>query len=83
MTVEAEIIEAPGSPAPGCADPDDDKFFACAKAAGVAVIISGGKDLDHDGWLGVRVLRPGQFAGESSVDDGHVPLVVAFAGSPG
>jgi uncharacterized protein len=65
LAVEAEMIEAPDLSAPVSADPDDDKFFACAKAAGVAVIISGDKDLlDHDGWREVRVLRPRQFAGE-------------------
>ncbi len=65
VAVEAEVIEAPGLPAPVCADPDDDKFFACAKAAGVAAIVSGDKDLlDHDGWRGVRVLRPRQFASD-------------------
>ena len=65
LTVEAEIIEAPGLPAPVSADPDDDKFFACASAAGVAVIVSGDRDLlDHDGWQGVRVLRPRQFTDE-------------------
>lgn len=65
LTVEAVIIEAPALPAPVSADPDDDKFLACASAAGVAVIVSGDKDLvDHDGWRGVRVLRPRQFADE-------------------
>lgn len=65
LTVEAEIVEAPALPAPVSADPDDDKFFACAEAGGVAVIVSGDKDLvDHNGWRGVRVLRPRQFADE-------------------
>lgn len=65
LTVEAEIIEAPALPTPVSADPDDDKFFACASAAAVAVIISGDRDLlDHDGWRGIRVLRPRQFADE-------------------
>jgi putative PIN family toxin of toxin-antitoxin system len=65
LTVEAEIIEAPALSAPVSADPDDDKFFACASAAGAAVIVSGDKHLlDHDGWRGVRVLRPRQFADE-------------------
>ncbi len=65
LTVEAEIIEAPASSAPVSADPDDDKFLTCASAGGVAVIVSGDKDLvDHDGWHGVRVLRPRQFADE-------------------
>lgn len=65
LTVEAEFVESPDLPAPVSADPDDDKFLACANAAGVAVIVSGDKDLvDHDGWRGIRVLRPRQFADE-------------------
>lgn len=65
LTVEAEIIEAPALSAPVSADPDDDKFLACASAAGVGVIVSGDSDLvDHDGWSGVRILRPRQFAAE-------------------
>jgi putative PIN family toxin of toxin-antitoxin system len=65
LTVEAEIVEAPALAAPVSANPDDDKFLACADAAGVAVIVSGDKDLvDHDGWRGIRVLRPRQFADE-------------------
>lgn len=65
LTVEAEFIETPALPAPVSADADDDKFLACASAAGAAVIVSGDKDLgDHDGWRGVRVLRPRQFADE-------------------
>ncbi len=65
LTVEAEIIEAPGLPTPVSADPDDDKFLACASAAGVPVIVSGDKDLlDQDGWRGIRVLRPRQFTDE-------------------
>ena len=65
LTVEAEIIEAPALPAPVSADPDDDKFFSCASAAGVTVIVSGDKDLvDPDGWRGIRVPLPRQFADE-------------------
>lgn len=65
LTVEAEFVESPDLPTPVSADPDDDKFLACAGAAGVAVIVSGDKDLvDHDGWRGIRVLRPRQFADE-------------------
>ena len=65
LAVHAEIVEAPALPQPVSADPDDDKFLACAVAAGVAVIVSGDKDLvDQSGWRGVRVLRPRQFADE-------------------
>jgi putative PIN family toxin of toxin-antitoxin system len=65
LAVQAEIVEAPDLPEPVSADPDDDKFLACAIAAGVAVIVSGDKDLlDQSGWRSVRVLRPRQFADE-------------------
>ena len=65
LAVHAELVEAPALAEPVTADPDDDKFFACAVAAGVTVIVSGDKDLlDQSGWRGVRVLRPRQFADE-------------------
>ena len=65
LTVEAEIIEAPGLPTPVSADPDDDKFLACASAADVPIIVSGDRDLlEQNGWRGIRVLRPRQFSDE-------------------
>jgi putative PIN family toxin of toxin-antitoxin system len=43
------------------ADPDDDKFMACAKEAG-AVVVSGDRHLlDAAGWSGIEVLTPRQF----------------------
>ena len=40
------------------ADPDDDKFMACARHCG-AVVVSGDRHLiDADGWEGVEVLSP-------------------------
>lgn len=65
LTVEAEIVEAPELAEPVCSDPDDDKFLACAIAAGIAVIVSGDRDLlDQSGWRDLRILRPRQFADE-------------------
>ncbi len=65
LTIEAEVVEALALASPVSADPDDDKFLACASSAGVGVIVSGDKDLlDHDGWQSVRVLRPRQFVDE-------------------
>lgn len=65
LTVEAEFVEAPDLPEAVSADPDDDKFLACALAAGVDVVVSGDGDLfDQSGWRGVRVLRPRQFVDE-------------------
>ena len=60
--VHAEVVEAPALLNPVSADPDDDKFLACAIAAEVSLIVSGDKHLlDQSGWRGVRILRPRQF----------------------
>ena len=65
LAVNAEIVEAPVLTEEVSRDPDDDKFLACAIAAGVSVIVSGDKDLlTHSGWRSVRVLRPRQFVDE-------------------
>lgn len=45
-----------------CADPDDDKFLACALAGKSRVIVSGDKELlKVSGYRGIRVLRPREF----------------------
>ncbi|MDH3207716.1 MAG: putative toxin-antitoxin system toxin component, PIN family [Gemmatimonadota bacterium] len=45
------------------ADPDDDKFMLCARAAR-AIVVSGDRDLlDAAGWQGVEVLKPRAFLG--------------------
>lgn len=45
-----------------CADPDDDKFLACALASGAGTIVSGDKHLlDVTGYRGIEVLRPRAF----------------------
>jgi putative PIN family toxin of toxin-antitoxin system len=65
LAVEAEVVEAPPLSAPVSSDPDDDKFLACAIAGGVDVVVSGDRDLlVHDGWRGLRILRPRRFADE-------------------
>ena len=51
-----ELIE------PVCADPDDDKFIACAIASKTRIIISGDKHLlNVSGYKGIEVLTPRQF----------------------
>jgi len=63
------FVEVPALAEPVSADPDDDKFLACAVAARVTVIVSGDKDLvDRSGWHGVRVLRPRPFVNEFLVE---------------
>jgi predicted nucleic acid-binding protein len=47
---------------PGCEDPDDDKFFACALASGSKVIVSGDKHLlKVSGYHDIEVLKPREF----------------------
>jgi predicted nucleic acid-binding protein len=62
LAVEAEIVEASGLAQGVCEDPDDDKFLACAKSAGVSAIVSGDKHLlEVSGWEAIDVLKPRQF----------------------
>lgn len=63
LVVNAEIIEAPEYlPTQVCSDRDDDKFLACALAAGVGVIVSGDKQLRAvSGWSGIEVVSPRHF----------------------
>lgn len=63
LVMNSEIVDAPEHlPEPVCADPDDDKFLACAAAAGVRVIVSGdGMLLAASGWNGIAVLKPRSF----------------------
>ena len=50
---------------PGCEDPDDDKFFACALAGKSKIIISGDKHLlKVSEYKGIKVLRPRKFVDE-------------------
>ena len=47
---------------PVCEDPDDDIFFACARAAKARIIVSGDRHLlTASARAGVRVLRPKTF----------------------
>ena len=44
------------------ADPDDDKFLACALASGASIIVSGDTHLlDVSGYCGIEILRPRAF----------------------
>lgn len=63
LVLRAEIVDAPEFlPQQVCRDPDDDKFLACAIAAGAGLVISGDKDLRAvSGWGGIEVLTPRQF----------------------
>jgi putative PIN family toxin of toxin-antitoxin system len=57
----ATIVEAPALGERVSADPDDDKFLACALAARTPLIVSGAKHLLHvNGWSGITVVTPRQ-----------------------
>jgi putative PIN family toxin of toxin-antitoxin system len=56
------IVQAPSLSEQVCADPDDDKFLACAIAGRTRVVTSGDKALRAtSGFRGVTVLTPRQF----------------------
>ncbi|MEW6357971.1 MAG: putative toxin-antitoxin system toxin component, PIN family [Planctomycetota bacterium] len=65
IAVHAEMVAAPPLVNSVCADPDDDKFLACALAAGVKTIVSGDKHLlQVSGYEGIQVMRPSRFISE-------------------
>jgi putative PIN family toxin of toxin-antitoxin system len=62
MAVQAEIVDASELSEPVSDDPDDDKFLACARSAGVPIVVSGDKHLlEVSGWESIDVLKPRQF----------------------
>jgi predicted nucleic acid-binding protein len=59
IVVEADMIQAGPLKEPVSADPDDDKFIACALASGARLIVSGDKHLlDVAGHGSIEVLKP-------------------------
>ncbi len=63
VALHSEVVVAPALPGPVCDDRTDDKFFACAIAAGCSAIVSGDKHLHQVGeYRGVTVYRPRVFA---------------------
>lgn len=62
LLVHAEIVVGTRLLEPVCDDPDDDKFLACAIAAGVTCIISGDRHLlKASGYRGIEIVRPRTF----------------------
>lgn len=54
-----EIAEKVGPLSGVCPDPDDDKFIACAVAAGVDFVVSGDQHLCNQGkFRRIRIIRP-------------------------
>ena len=62
LTVSATLVTAPPLPERASRDPDDDKFLACALAAGADCVVSGDRDLlDLSLYEGIVVLSPRDF----------------------
>lgn len=62
IVVVADMIQPAPLKEAISADPDDDKFIACALASGSRLIVSGDKHLlDVDGFSGIEVLKPKAF----------------------
>jgi len=62
LATHAEFVDAPPLPQQVCADPDDDKFLACALASRTKVVVSGDKELRRvTGWRGINVMSPRAF----------------------
>jgi putative PIN family toxin of toxin-antitoxin system len=62
VTQNAILLSAPALPERVCEDPDDDKFIACALAAGNAIIVSGDRHLlKVSGVQNIEILTPREF----------------------
>ena len=58
----ALLISAPPLPEGVCADPDDDKFLACALASESDIVVSGDRHLlKVTGYQKIEVLKPREF----------------------
>jgi len=65
LAAEAHVFRASPLPGPVSEDPDDDKFFACAIAAGSRLIVSGDRHLLRvSGYERIEVMRPRSFVDE-------------------
>ncbi|MXW00582.1 MAG: putative toxin-antitoxin system toxin component, PIN family [Holophagales bacterium] len=62
LAVSATLVPSPPLPESVSRDTDDDKFLACALAAGADYVVSGDRDLlDVSSYKGVVVLSPRDF----------------------
>lgn len=65
VALHGEFVTAPPLESRVCVDSHDDKFLACASAAGISTIISGDKHLlEVDGFKGIAVVSPRVFLEE-------------------
>lgn len=69
VLVEAEMCQVEPLSEGVCADPDDDKFIACALSSGSKLIVSGDKHLlDVDGYRGIEIIKPRPFVDKHLLD---------------
>ena len=62
LTINAIWIDAPQLPIAVSADPDDDKFLACALASRSKIVVSGDKHLlAVSGYKSIKVIKPSLF----------------------
>ncbi len=62
VALNSEVVLAADLAGPVCENPADDKFFACAVAAGCAAIVIGDKHLHRaNGYGGVKIYCPREF----------------------
>jgi len=62
LSIKADLFSSPDLPNPVCQDKADDKFLACALAAGARTVVSGDRHLlKVDGYRGIEVIRPREF----------------------
>ncbi|MEX0642109.1 MAG: putative toxin-antitoxin system toxin component, PIN family [Pirellulales bacterium] len=62
IALGAELCDCPTLQEQVCADPDDDKFLACALATGSKHVVSGDNLLlSVSGYGGIQVIRPRSF----------------------
>ena len=62
VALRARIVDASPLKEKVCSDPDDDKFLACALAAGGVLVVSGDKALQNaSGYQGIHVMSPRRF----------------------
>ena len=65
LVSQAKFLDPPSLPRPVSIDRDDDKFLACALAAGCKHIVSGDRHLlAVNGYRGIAVMRPRHFVDE-------------------
>lgn len=62
LAAKATLVSAPPLPEPVCDDGDDDKFLACAAAAGAGYVVSSDRALlATSPWRNVKVVRSRDF----------------------